>query len=283
MKFSKPTFSRYRRVALIVFLIGPLLGCIGGIVMNRWYWGHWFDRPGITQFVRDAAHVKHARELKISGIFNAIVIDSQAPVSAVAARVAKGLADREYPHYFLEERALQALLPVIDGSATLPRMPDERLASIIDDMGKRSLLTQPSPGYSAFDSRGRALLVEFADREGRQYVFAGVRQGELSNDHLAFHEIVFAVNADGGIDRVVSHRHFFFDIAGMEGMPWWAWVFMLTAPLTGMSTAIACAVLARGFAISRRPKRGECIKCRYDLGATQSGICPECGERNVST
>jgi hypothetical protein len=61
---------------------------------------------------------------------------------------------------------------------------------------------------------------------------------------------------------------------GKPGTTGW----ILRIPLLGISCLLAVYPIANApLRRRRRRKRGECVKCAYDLTGNTSGVCPECG------
>jgi hypothetical protein len=50
--------------------------------------------------------------------------------------------------------------------------------------------------------------------------FAGVRGGEVSNDHHPYYEFLFTTDSPGAAPKLLSSQRFYYDVAGMEGVEW---------------------------------------------------------------
>jgi hypothetical protein len=51
------------------------------------------------------------------------------------------------------------------------------------------------------------------------------------------------------------------------------------ALIIGNAVFYGCVGFGIAMLLRRRPRKGPCVKCGYNLTGNESGICPECGTR----
>ncbi len=276
---ARRTRTRAVRIAVLVAVAGPVGAIATGAIVSKAYWGHFFGRPTPDWRLREAAGVISATSVKlVADGRGGLRVVSAAAVFDARAMVAAASGHAEYPHYFLDERVLEALLPLLPSEG--PAAPKDEALSVrtAAAIATRDLLVKAdadSARLGGDDAEG--LIIELAGPSRARFVVAALAQGQVSNDHHPYHEILFSIAPDGSVGRVVSHRRFYFDVAGFEGMDWRAVSMCAAFPLTGGSILAALVILGRGLFLASRMTKGLCARCRYDLTGNTSGRCPECG------
>jgi hypothetical protein len=219
---------RYRRHPariLAVWIAAALLvAFVGAGAVSKYYWGYAYAKPGLDRRVRDATAVATATSFfREPG--------EPEPLLCNVAYDAKRLAElRVEPddagEYAFNQRALRhlarrGLLP----PASATTMPADRVARVtgaLDATGR--LETQSIGGH----------VLELTGRGGEPLLFVSTTgnggSGAVSNDHYPFYEFVFARSPVGEPRELLSSNHFYFDIAGMEGVEW-PQMFLLLAGL----------------------------------------------------
>ena len=143
--------------------------------------------------------------------------------------LAKRLAHaREDPYYCLGERLLFALeerqLLPSGPAADLSHLPD--LFPLIRETG---ILATPETGYKDSDLLD-GIVIDAVDKSGQRLVFLGLRGMQLSNDHYPYYEMVFSGRSGTPHLSYVRGQRFFFDVAGIEGLEWFAIWLLLAVP-----------------------------------------------------
>ena len=104
------------------------------------------------------------------------------------------------------------------------------------------ILAEPEEGYDDSDFL-RGVLVAGTDREGQRLVLISMKGYEVSNDHRPFYELAFG--APAGSKELTYHggQRFFYDLAGIEGMEWYFFWWMLALPGMWLAAIIFTVVV----------------------------------------
>ena len=95
---------------------------------------------------------------------------------------------------------------------------------------------------------GIALVAE--GRGSQRYLIVGVTGGQVSNDHHPYYEFLFRLPEQDPDPILLSCRRFFYDVAGYEGLAWWAaWLVLFPAGMVIL--VLASVVLAIISALKR--------------------------------
>ena len=130
------------------------------------------------------------------------------------------------------------------------------LYQVLDETGR---LEAGEAGYpDAKELSG--IVVEALGRDGRPQLFVGVRGGEVSNDHHPYYEFLFAIDSPGGHPKLLSSQRFYYDVAGIEGVEWPAFL-----PFLAFSALIP-TLLVQGFLLWR----GRSRRMRLDESARET-------------
>lgn len=124
--------------------------------------------------------------------------------------------------------------------------------------------------------RAHIEIYELLGPEGEPLLFVAGSAGELSDDHLAYYELLYD---DSGPEPLLrDRRHWRFDVAGMEGLEFVAITMGLsTVVLILVLPPAAIVILYLWLTARRRAGHGRCPKCGYDLSGIGEPGCPECG------
>jgi hypothetical protein len=261
--------SRSVRRAVIALICGLVVTPVGGLCLSRWYWGHWVSRPDLSSLVAEARSVQSLTHFVRSAEFG--------PLYDPRTIVATARTHPEYPYYFLIERVVASFL---DRGLLDPVPPSAPIdAALLKELWPGNWLATASPGYRA--TVDRYIIAELIDRDGRRLLLLAVLQGQVSNDHFAYSELVFEQNTDGTRGQLLDQRRFYFDVAGMEGATWIGFAMMLAILTVPLSSCVALVFFVRAYRDCRRWRAGHCFRCNYDvsgLPATSNILkCPECG------
>ena len=214
-----------RRKALCVGAIGTLLlPFFAAICFNHSMWGYYVNRPGVDRRIVEARQVE---------TITRVMTEFDARGSRTFAGTPFGeLGDytqvhsQEGDYYVLDERALRARSFVV----ILPAQRPERCLragwrlswQILDKTG---WLEDGEPGYRhAKELSG--IVVEALGRDGHPLLFVGARGREVSNDHYPYYEFLFTSESAAGPLKLLSFQRFYYDVAGMEGIEWPAFLLV---------------------------------------------------------
>ena len=218
--------SGWRRPGAVfgLLLAGSLaLAFLGAIVLSKHYWGYFFARPGADETIVGARHVASATPVRAS-------TDERGDIGfAVSDRASidEFLSYSRSDHYSWPEARV---LIAFDDRGLLSRstalMSDERLSSVYALVDKTGILVDGETGYDEARML-RGVVVEADSVEGAPLLVVAAKGSEVSNDHYPYYELIFSQDSQSETGwRLISHRRFFFDVAGIEGMEW-PWMFLL--------------------------------------------------------
>lgn len=197
-----------------------LAAILCGGAASRWYWGYWWSRPSaepIADHLERVTHVSFVRGYDLdAGEYADMAWDLDTTVER-EVRIPAAEADGEY--YAFNSRLLQPL----DERNLLPLFPDpvpeEDLARLQRTLTTDHVLDTPEPHYREFCAWNKGVVILGADVDGDPILVAGLQGSEVSNDHKPHNEVVFSWPEEGA-PKLLDRRHFFYDVAGWEGVEW---------------------------------------------------------------
>jgi hypothetical protein len=207
------------------------------IVISKVYWGYFFTKPPLLAEVGDivkvGAIVPFGIEVRSSG--HSLIVGTNSLLSDDLASFKK-YGDDCLDGRILLELDRKKLVP--DAYATTSAGLPE-LYPLIRDSGA---LVESSKGYDS-SSQLRGIAVDAIGKSGDRLLFLGFTGGQLSNDHYPCYELLFRGSVESPAVTFVRGQHYFYDVAGMEGLEWYV-IWALLAPLGivvafGVFTAIA--------------------------------------------
>ena len=203
------------------------LAFLVSIALSRAYWGYFLNRPPVPSAMGDIA--------RVASVTPVFTVTSTNGGSALAVRgdfsftnaLAPGRSD---PYYGLSERLLidldrRRLLPAVHSVVLPPDLPD--LLPLIRSTG---LLAVPEAGYEVEAARLGGVVVDAVDATGRRLVVLGLESGQVENDHHPYYEMVFTGAANSPDLAYAGGHRFFYDVAGLEGIEWFAVWPLLSLP-----------------------------------------------------
>jgi hypothetical protein len=215
-----------RRYALGLGVAGTLLlPFLAAIWINHLMWGYYVTRPGLDRRIALARQIESVTRVEtrsdLSGhreFFGVPVVDVDGFIQ---------VHPQEGDYYVLEGRVLRALKDRQILPPEAQEMPSSRLRGLYQVLNESGRLEDGEPGYDhAKELSG--IVVEAIGRDGRPLLFVGVRGGEVSNDHHPYYEFVFTRDSAAGHLKLVSTQHFYYDLAGIEGLEWPVFLPVLT-------------------------------------------------------
>ncbi len=216
--------SVYRR-ALWVGVVGTvLLPFLVAIWINHEMWGYYVSRPAVDRRIVEARQIRTITRVETDSDARGNRTFSGAPIGEVESYIQVHPEEGDY--YVLEGRVLRDLkyrqvLPV-----KAQEIPADRLGSLYQILNDTGQLEDGEPGYpDATQLSG--VVVEALGRDGRPLLFVGVRGREVSNDHYPYYEFLFTSDSPGGPLKLLSSQRFYYDVAGMEGAEWPAFLPLL--------------------------------------------------------
>jgi hypothetical protein len=225
--------TRLRRPAVVYFSIAVgmvVFAFIASISISRAYWGYWFQRPALPHAINKITKITAV--IPVATVTNAA--GERAMVPDEIASLTKALSNVTDPYYCLSQRILvelrrKNLLPAVHQSS-LSGLPE--LYPLIKSTG---ILARPDEGYVDSDIL-RGFVVDGFDALGERLVFIGVTGWYVANDHRPYYELLFrAPDVDSAL-KFASSQRFFYDVAGIEGVEWYAiWpYFSIIAIIVGL-------------------------------------------------
>ena len=235
------------RCSLKIFLLGTglavVLSFLAAIGISKSYWGYFIRRPGLDRRIHQVEQITTLTPLRSEKQPDGSVRFVTSDGYDIADRLSVCRDDRPWISYYcLGERILAALDDLGKLPASPERMPSHELAALYHWLEATQLLHRGAPGYDrARELTGIALAVE--GREGQRYLIVGGTGGQVSNDHHPYSELLFHLSEQALDPTLLSCRRFFYDVAGHEGLEWWAaWPALFLAGMVIL--VLASAVLA---------------------------------------
>ena len=178
--------------------------------------GNYLLRPSVLSEIHDVTHVKSIIPVRT-------VKENEQKISIVKdpfTLSAYILENYDYEYYYLERRLLRVLddrnLLPDDHGVNLSDFPD--IQNLLKESG---LLVQSEPGYDGGDSVS-GILIHATDKSERDLVFIGLQSSQFANDRFAYYEMLLAKNESTNEFEYVREQRFFYDIAGIEELEWYA-------------------------------------------------------------
>jgi hypothetical protein len=157
-----------------------------------------------------------------------------------------------------------------------PKVAPERIATLRSLIESTAAPVSGAYGNGLGSARSFAQLFQLLGPSGEPLFFVSLHTGTLSNDHLAYYELLYddSTNPPTLLDR----RQWSFDVAGMEGAEFLAVSVLLFVPAFLLLVPTTAGVLAyRRLSKGARVRRGHCPRCNYDLRRVFDQGCSECG------
>ncbi len=207
-----------RRRALWVGAVGTLLlPFLAAIWINHEMWGYYVSRPAVDRRIVEARQIQTITRVETESDARGNRTFSGAPIREVESYIQVHPEEGDY--YVLEGRVLRDLKyrQVLPGKAQ--EIPADRLGSLYQILKDTGQLEDGEPGYPDAPQLS-GVVVEALGRDGRPLLFVGVRGREVSNDHYPYYEFLFTSDSLGGPLKLLSSQRFYYDVAGMEGAEW---------------------------------------------------------------
>lgn len=210
-------------IFLRVFLPLATLSAGLGLFFSRWYWGYWLTPPPVPEVAN-----------RFDTVLSVTPLESVVAADPLRLAVASGWdCDRTSRQpiaggdYCASSRcntefcdSYRLLIPLRDRDLLRPNLPaiaPSQLPEIEAAILNSASWQAAEPGYEDMAKQVRGLVVEAEDSQGVQYVAIALNGGQIANDTYPFYEFVFR-RSQGGSLAWVAGQHFFYEIAGIEGM-----------------------------------------------------------------
>jgi hypothetical protein len=270
-------FRRWWAVLIMVAISCVIVAAAIAAVLCQRYWGYVLSPPGVNP------RVLAATRLVAFSRFNTAPSFYIEPRGSVDLSPFASLRDGDGawrfvgpaigPQAWKDDWVRRGAIPPRD---EVPPISAERclaLPALLESTGE---LIHGPYGDGFPDPRAHLTVMELLGPAGERLLFVALRTGELSNDHLAYYELLY----DDSVTppRLIDRRQWFFDVAGMERVEFAQ--ITLAFALGLVSAALPCTagvLLYRGLSKGARVASGRCPKCGYDLRRNFGSGCSECG------
>jgi hypothetical protein len=214
-----------RRLALAIAAASTLLlPLVAAFWINHEMWGYFVSRPAVDRRIADAPQVETITIVDTRTDVRSNSTFSGQPIQEVGYYIQEHPQEGDY--YVLEGRVLRAL----QHRQTLPAdphvIPNGRLGSLYQLLESTGRLEDGEPGYTDAKQLG-GIVVEARGRDGRPLLFVGARGRQISNDHYPYYEFLFTSDSPDGPWKLLSFQRFYYDVAGIEGVEWPAFLPVL--------------------------------------------------------
>jgi hypothetical protein len=271
-------FRSARRAWATLLCVAALCVCIAATLsaVFCWiYWGYILSPPGVHPDVLAATRVVAQGPIDddASGIFSPdLSLDTFASMrdGDGAWRLVPPTVDVE--RWQADWRARGVVPPDL----RVPAIDPARSREIIELIQSTASLVRGAYGDGFPDSRSWINAYELLGPHGEKLLFVAMRTGELSNDHLAYYELLY----DDSVapPRLLDRRQWYHDVAGLEGLEFATVTTMLSILLLAVAMPPTAGILLyRRYSKGARIAYGHCPKCNYDLRSSFENGCSECG------
>ena len=252
-----------------------VLAGIGAAVYSKLYWNYVFSPAAMDERIADATAVRGYSKLHWVPESKSWYVEPYEGPPTLPRTQDPSYTDEPYylPRFRVQDHLEGARLL----SVRTPPVGDARRDSLIAQVGAAGT----SAGFAALltdfpPMRFPVHVYELSGADGEPTLVVVISGDEVSNDHLPHYELLFDDSADP--PRLLSTRHWYFDVAGMEGFEFWAMSMAFGLLLSTLTLPpIIGRLLYRRFSKAGRLARGWCPACMYDLRAEFAAGCPECG------
>ncbi len=218
--------------AISAVLGALLLAPVAGMIWSKWYWGYFFEPPALAAELTQPRHLLRMSHMFEIGPHGPQGPKMNKPVERVTRDLDLFLSNGPYMGpsalHRIEYRFSELGLDPEDPSGVDGRLGAEVWAAL-----RKAGLFVDERGPDAHRLRGD--IGEFVADDGRRLVFAGVLGTAVANDHYPYYELV-AVRTSDGLQPLET-IFYYEDIAGFEGLRWWAVSFVMF-PLLGIGALI---------------------------------------------
>ena len=219
-----PHLSRYAsapspRVIVYTTVACSALALVGSVGFSRYYWGYWFFRPEISRELIDSERILsfgavQSLESKEPGV---VRLDQR---RAALPDLVK-LHDK-YNYDVPWARAPAFLFHKGKLNAQVPE-PKQDLVHQLELMLSQKMLPFIDDGAGVYEQTSRTFrggVIEFVSSKGAKFVHVALSNGQVSNDHYTYYELLFSPDASGKLGAPIEWTKFHYDIAGIEGFEW---------------------------------------------------------------
>lgn len=206
------------------------LSLVVSLIWSYLMWGYAFRRPPILSEVRRLKSVASVVPCKSASDVNGHLIAIPDLKYDLNEQLEFGRHDS---YYCLEQRVLLEL----DRRGTLPAVVSADL-TVFPDLHRRlsesGALAASSGGYDSAKGLRGVIVGDLAD--GLRVVVIAAQGGEVSNDHYPYYELAFGASHAGDRLAYLNGQRFFYDVAGVEGLEWYAMWLILGPPALLVAT-----------------------------------------------
>jgi hypothetical protein len=243
--------TELRRPALVYLAATAavcLIAFLGSIIISRSYWGYYFRRPPLLPEANGIREVKAVIPVKTKKHDSGECFMTVDNDFSLVERMSYAEDD---PYGCLEERILLDL----KRKNLLPRgcsLDLGDLSGMYQLIASSGVLATSEKGYSSSDNLW-GVVVDGLDGAGGRLLFVGLMGAEVSNDHHPYYELIFRESAGKNGWTFLRGQRFFYDVAGIEGLEWYAiWPMLsLLGIVVGLPT-LAIILGTRGIIRKRR-------------------------------
>jgi hypothetical protein len=192
-----------------------LLGSAGilGLVENRLFWGYWLSRPSLSDPLNSATSLIGASALWFDANGNPVIIKDRSEAFEADTSFCRKSSDRNecldgsIIHALREKGLLDAQTPQVSR-----RLLEQVWPTIAPDLWHPKV----SPRYRATGIPINGLAVHFHTQKGERLLLTR-RTSEVADDRYAYLEALLALSPRLRLQKQI---HFFYEIAGLEGIGW---------------------------------------------------------------
>jgi len=210
-------------VLLGVLLATCFVAFIIAINISKSYWGYYLRRPSVDPLVKTIIKVDSFSNLLTEKNARGRYYFVPKSPASIIEEIKLRPEDDEY--YFIDQRVLYELQQTGHLLNVEPRpLAAERIAALYPLLEQTGNLYPGEPGYDPMVLRAYAL--EGNTAVGKNLLIISASGQQESNDHYPHYEFIFDQSTLDQTPQLVSFRHFFYDVAGIEGHEWPA-IFLL--------------------------------------------------------
>jgi hypothetical protein len=232
-------FKGIKIICYIVLVIQLFFHLSAGFLFS-YYWGYIFKRPAIFLEVTRAKKVITCSNVLLDPYGKNELVYSREHFSHDSLYGRKdpyeGGLDRVFMTFQDNTRHYPDLYDFpIESSDSTQKISDELLKEIAAMIYKSGILDRGEPGWD-MSMKLKGYIVDFITAHDERFVYAGLKGGQVENDHYPFYEFLF--KQEQGNFKLIHKQIYYYDVAGAEGFE-----YSIISPLFSLFLTVITSIL----------------------------------------
>jgi len=210
--------SKGLRILFWAFLILQLAFTLTASIMNYNYWGYAFKRPPVFNEILNADKVltcSRVSNIDSTGIkLLHVVSDTTKSMDDLYGR--KDFYDGTSDRIFMVFQDRAHVNGHLYDFPEIYKNPELKISNNIIQTLETQIKETNLIDIGETSGQLNGIFTEFVTDDNAKYIFAGLRGGQVSNDHYAYYEFLF-IEKDNQY-KLIKKQRFYTDVAGIEGL-----------------------------------------------------------------